>query len=130
MTLVLDTSILIALERKDKETLSKLETITEKYKSPPSITFINLFEILLGIKLRQPRRYKEAIEFLERFDVLNTTDETAKILAEIKIKYDKKGIILPLADLIIVSLVIENKMILITKDRDFEKIEELKKEII
>ncbi len=130
MTLVLDTSILIALERKDKETLSKLEAITEKYKSPPSITFINLFEILLGIKLRQPRRYKEAIEFLERFDVLNTTDETAKILAEIKIKYDKKGVILPLADLIIASLVIENKMILLTKDKDFEKIEELKKEII
>jgi predicted nucleic acid-binding protein len=40
-----------------------------------------------------------------------------------------KGVI-SLADLIIASIVIEKGMILVTSDKDFEKIEELRKIII
>jgi len=130
MPLVFDTSILIALERKDQDTLNKLQAIAEEYNASPFITFINLFEILMGMKLITPRRYKEAMTFVKKFDVLNTTDETSKILADLKFKYDKKGTALPLADLIIASLVVENKMTLVTKDRDFEKIEELEKVLV
>jgi len=37
---------------------------------------------------------------------------------------------IPLADLIIASIAIENDMLLVTQDKDFKKIKELKKIII
>ena len=51
-------------------------------------------------------------------------------MADLKYKYEKKGIVVPLADLIIASIAIENNAVLVTSDKDFEKIEELKKIII
>ena len=64
--------------------------------------------------------------FINKFWVLNTTEETSKILSDLKFKYDKKGISISLADLIIASLAIENDMTLLTTDADFKRIEELK----
>jgi predicted nucleic acid-binding protein len=129
MTLVFDTSVLIALERKDVEVGRKVEELLKKYRLPPSTTFLNLFEFLLGIKLKPPKNVKEAVEYVRKFHVLNTTERTPEILAELKVKYDRKGLMLSLADLIIASLVIENSMILITRDNDFEKIQELNVEL-
>ena len=68
--------------------------------------------------------------FLKKFNILQTTNSSAEILSDLKIKYDKKGMSLPLADLLSASIVIDNSLILVTKDRDFEKIEELKKIIL
>ncbi|MBI2142325.1 PIN domain-containing protein [Candidatus Woesearchaeota archaeon] len=47
-----------------------------------------------------------------------------------KYKYDKKGIILSLADLIIASQVKETNMTLVTKDKIFERIEEINKVLL
>jgi len=130
MSIVLDTDILIDLEKGRRQTKSKLEILSKKYPSPPHITFINLFEFLFGIKVQSEKKKVQSLNFAENFGVLHTTDETSKLLADLKFKYDKKGIVLSMSDLIVASLVIENKMILVTRDRDFEKIEELEKEII
>jgi predicted nucleic acid-binding protein len=130
MSLVFDTSILIALERKEEQIIAKLEKLSETYMLTPYTTFLNLFEFLFGIKSKPPKNAKEAVAFVRRFDILNTTDKTPDLLADLKFKYDRKGMVLPFADLIIAALVIENEMVLVTKDRDFGKIEELNKEIV
>ena len=130
MSLVFDTSVLIALQRKDDQVIAKLEELSKTYALTPYTTFLNLFEFLLGIKLKPPRNAKESVAFVRRFDILNTTERTSELMADLKLKYDRKGLVLPIADLIITSLVIENDMVLVTRDRDFEKIEELHKEII
>lgn len=130
MSLVFDTSVLIALQRKDDQVIAKLEELSKTYALTPYTTFLNIFEFLLGIKLKPPRNAKESVAFVRRFDILNTTESTSEIMADLKLKYDRKGMVLPIADLIITSLVIENDMVLVTRDRDFEKIEELHKEII
>ena len=130
MSLVFDTSVLIALQRKDDQVIAKLEELSKTYALTPYTTFLNIFEFLLGIKLKPPRNAKESVAFVRRFDILNTTERTSELMADLKLKYDRKGLVLPIADLIITSLVIENDMVLVTRDRDFEKIEELHKEII
>ena len=130
MMLVFDTSIIIALERNDGKVREGVQELLRDYELPPATTFLNLFEFLLGVKLKPPRRVKEAVAFVRRFEILNSTERTSEILADLKHKYDERGITLSLADLIIASLVIENDMILVTRDRDFEKIEELRKEFI
>jgi predicted nucleic acid-binding protein len=128
--IVLDTSILVSIECKEEKVIKKILEISERYGRIFYITFMNLFEFLLGLKIRGIKKRKEAISFLERFSVLNSTEATSKIMAELKFKYDKKGEVISLADLIIASIVIEKGMILVTSDKDFEKIEELRKIII
>ena len=127
MNLVLDTDILIDIEKGQTQTKSKLELLSREYPSSPQITFINLFEFLLGIEVRSEHKKGAALNFVKDFGVLHTTDDTSKLLAHLKSKYDKKGIALSLADFIIATLVIENDLILVTRDTDFEKISELEK---
>jgi len=130
MSLVFDTSILIAIERRDMSVLNKLEELHHSYPSSPQLTFISLFEYLFGLKMLKNKSFQSNLLFLKKFNVLHTSDSSAEILSDLKIKYEKIGISLPLADLISASIVIDNGLVLITKDKDFEKIEELKKIII
>ena len=130
MTLVFDTSIIIALEKNDENVITKIQELLKNYRLPPATTFLNLFEFLLGVKIKPPKKAKEAVTFIKKFDILNSTERTSELLADLKYKYDRKGMALSLSDLIIASLVIENDMVLVTMDKDFEKIEELNKELI
>ena len=130
MSLALDTSILISIEKGDQEIIRKLNELSKKYLLPPQLPFTSYFEFLVGLKIRKPKKYEEILNFFRKFNVLQTTNRTADILSNLKIKYDKLGIILSLADLLSASQVIENQLILITRDKDFEKIEELKKIIL
>jgi predicted nucleic acid-binding protein len=130
MSLTFDTSILIAIERGDINIKNKLEDIYRINPGPPQLLFIPYFEFLLGIKLRKPKRSKEILNFLDKFNLLTITKNTAGILADLKIKYDDEGKSLPLADLLIASQAIENHLTLITLDKDFEKIEELQKIVL
>ena len=48
--LILDTSIIIELERENKYFIAKLEELKKQYRSLPKISFITYFEILEGIE--------------------------------------------------------------------------------
>ena len=126
MTLLLDTSLLIDIERRFPPTIAKLKELSKTYPLPARITVVNEFEFLLGIQEKSPKNKEKAVAFLNNFTVLQTTKQTAGILTNLKHKYDKKGIVLSLADLLIASLAIENNRILVTKDHDFKEIEELR----
>lgn len=127
MTLAFDTSILIAIEKKDERVIKELDKLSKLHKLAPQLPFIAYYEFLRGLKIGKPKKYAELREFVEQFNVLNTTKSTAEILSDLKMKYDSVGESLPLADLLIASQIIENNLTLITKDKDFEKIKELKK---
>lgn len=118
------------LERGDIEIMKKLRELQNSYPSSPQLTFVSLFEYMVGLKLRNNKSLSDNLSLLKKFNVLNTTDKSADILSDLKIKYDKKGLSLPLADLLSASIVIENNLTLLTRDTDFKNIEELKKIII
>jgi len=65
------------------------------------------------------------LSLLEEFQVIQTTKSTASLLPLLKTKYG-----LPLIDLLIASQVMEVNGIIITKDKDFDIISEIKKIII
>lgn len=127
--LLLDTSILIRQQKGDTVVKKQLELLSKRFPATPSVTFMNVFEYLMGIKLWTKRK-NEATKFLENFNTINTTEKTAEIMTSLKLKYDKAGLQFSLADLIIASLAIENNMVLVTSDKDFENIRELKLEFI
>ena len=130
MSLVFDTSILINLERKDKRTVEMVRDLSKKHKIPAVITFITYFEFFLGIKEKSLKNQDAALNFLNKFGVLRINKATAQVLSELKYKYDRKGTVITLADMLIAAQVIENNMVLLTSDKHFERIEELKKIIL
>ena len=130
MSLAFDTSILIQLERKNPEIIREMEKIISSYPTPPQLPFISYYEFIMGLKIKMPKDYEKKFAFVNKFNILKTSKKTAEILAELRIKYEKTGISFPLADLFIAAQSLENHLILVTRDRDFEKIEELKKIIL
>ncbi|MBS3051077.1 MAG: type II toxin-antitoxin system VapC family toxin [Candidatus Aenigmarchaeota archaeon] len=130
MTLVFDTSILIRLEKRDKIITNRISEIIKTDSVPAVITFMSYFEFYHGLQAKSPKNKENALIFLNKFQCIHTTKETAHILSDLKHIYDKKGKSFSLADLLIASQAAENNLTLVTTDRQFEGIEELKKIIL
>ena len=130
MTLLLDTSVLIDIECNTKKSVDKLMELSQSDPSPAAISFITYFEFIHGMRLKSTKNKERSLAFIEKFYFLRPTKTTASILSDLKYKYDKLGKPIPLADLIIASQSIENNMTLVTSDRNFNEITELKKVIL
>ncbi len=122
MTLVFDTSIIIEIERGNKDIIFKLDELRKIYPGPPKIGFISYFEFLYGLRNKQIENKIKSQKFLELFEIIHTTNITAHYLAQLKEKYE-----LSLTDLFIAAQIIETNSVLITKDKDFERITEINK---
>ncbi|MBS3137878.1 PIN domain-containing protein [Candidatus Woesearchaeota archaeon] len=130
MSLVFDTSILIELDKKNKSIESELKEYIKSYPTPAQIVFISYFEFYYGLHERNLANKMNSLSFINKFSIITITKNTAHILADIKRTLQKKGLVIPLADLLIAAQVMEHNLILVTKDKDFGKIENLKKIII
>ncbi len=125
MNLIFDTSILIDIDRGNKEIINKINELRNMYPSPAKIGFISYFEFLLGLKDKSDKNKEKSKEFIEKFNILQTTVNTADNLVMLKQKYE-----LPLADLLIAAQTLEHNGVLLTKDRDFKDIKEINKIIL
>ena len=86
----------------------------------------SIHELLLGANETD----KENIfNFLERIDIFNYDEKAAIRSAEIEIKLSKKGTKINKTDLFIAGICLSNNTGIITLDKDFKKINELKTEI-
>ncbi len=130
MSLAFDTSILIAIERKDEKVMQRLRELFKKYPLSPNLPFIAHFEFSYVLKKRKPKSFDNLMNFVNSFPLLDLSFKTSDILSDLKLKYNKKGLSFSLSDLLIASQVIENDLILVTLDKDFERIKELKKVIL
>jgi predicted nucleic acid-binding protein len=130
MTFVLDSSIVIELEKGNKEIIKKITELNNIHKTTACITFISYFEVYSGIRKKIEKNREKAYNFLQKFPLIYPSKRTAEILAELREKYQEKGSLLPLADMMIVSQVKEHGLLLVTMDRDFEKIGEIRKIIL
>lgn len=127
MTLLLDTSVLVALERGETE---KLRELSLEHPAPPFISLMAHVEFLVGIEKFSAAKKAKLKKFLRQFPVLHTSNETALLLSKLKYDYDRKGKKKSLTDLFIASQAIEHGLTLVTKDKDFEDIAELRKVLL
>ena len=130
MNLLFDTSVIIALEKEDKNTLKLVSELSKKYCGTPYTTFISYYEFLFGIQNRNPKNKENSIEFLNKFNCLHATKKTAEIMQVLRKKCEIDGVVINLADLIIASQAKEHNMTLLSKDKVFEKIEDIDKIIL
>ena len=130
MTLLIDTSALIALEKGDKQIVSKFKEFVKAHPNMPFISFMTHVEFLIGIEKFSDIKKSKSKEYLNKFPVLHTTNKTSEWLSHLKHIYDKKGRQKSLTDLFIASQAIEHNLTLITRDKDFSDIDEVSKIVL
>ncbi len=130
MGLILDTSILIDIEKNILNTISQIKDISKNNSGNASISFMTYSESYFGILGKHLHNQELHLRRLNLFNCVNATKDTGKNLAELKYKYELKGIHFQIPDLIIAAQAKENNLILITKDKLFCEIEEIKTIII
>ncbi|MBI5072846.1 type II toxin-antitoxin system VapC family toxin [Candidatus Woesearchaeota archaeon] len=121
--LVLDTNILIDIEKNNlaiKDQLKKYILL-----GAPAITALTYAEFLYGYLSKQKDAVEQALKTLDLYRTLHTTKKSCRLIAELQYELEKKGTPLPLADIVTAAIVLENNATLITRDRDFKRIERL-----
>lgn len=119
----LDTSIIIDLFKGDRETEVFLSEIDGVF----AVSYPIVCELYKGayISSRPEKGEREIEKFLENVHLLESGHEAAKIFGKLHNRYPDKTDF----DLMIASICIAERSKLLTKDKDFEGIEELAKEI-
>ena len=110
----LDSDVLIALLNKDEQTKKLMESLDAEFV----ITSVTSFEVWFGRKNAEP-----VSELLEWMDVLNLTDDSGRLAADILRELKKKGTMIEIRDLFIGAICIENKVELLTyNNKHFERL--------
>lgn len=122
MSVILDTSILVELESKNLFVIDKLKDILNKYPSKPQITSLTYSEFYYGCLRKSKKEQESILKELDRYFVLDTTKESSKLFAEIKLSLEKEGKQIPSFDIMIASIAIANNSILVTTDPHFKNI--------
>ena len=129
MKYLLDTGVLIEIEHKNKRFMQSLKGIVNDF-SLLNITIFNFAEFYYGYILKDQSDKLEAESFLGVFNQLTLTKASAKRYCELDYKYSKQGTGLEPFDMLMVAIAIEENLVLLTTDTDFERVGELKKIIL
>ncbi|HLC86428.1 MAG TPA: type II toxin-antitoxin system VapC family toxin [Candidatus Nanoarchaeia archaeon] len=92
-----------------------------------STTVFSLYEILLGAK---PKETAKINDFFESMSILNFENSAAKESSNIERDLAKKGELINKVDIFIASICKLNDRTLITGDKDFKKVPNLKIKLI
>lgn len=127
---ILDTSIIIDLERRHPETIVQLDLLLRGKGMDCAVTFISYYEFIFDLVKKNPDNADKSLRFIDTFHLLLPTRATAFLLAKKRMQLEKAGHPMPLADLFIGAQAIEHQMTLITKDKSFKFIPGLSLEIL
>jgi tRNA(fMet)-specific endonuclease VapC len=118
----LDTNILIAVFRGDKELSSKIEAM--RGMSDVFVTPITLCELYKGAYAYYDteRIIRNIEDFISSFEVLDFNQNACKEFGKLYSKLKNSGGMIPETDIMIASIAKENDLTLITRDKNhFEK---------
>ena len=126
---VLDTNIIIEIESENQKLEAALKKIIGQSTEKAYITSPTYSEFFYGVVDKPEPKQHKALEFLDKFALLNTSKNSSRVLANIKHKLEKAGKMIPIFDLFIASIVMDNGATLVTWD-EYLKNSEGKKVII
>jgi predicted nucleic acid-binding protein len=88
-----------------------------------TISIITPIEVLMGLASEKRIRAKELLE--RSYKVIYLDNKVILKYCELYNELKKRGILIPDADLLIAATALTNNMVLITKDRDFERLKDV-----
>ncbi len=121
MGLILDTNILVEIERSNKEMREEIIVLVGQFGDDLYITSPTLCDFLHGVLNRNKDKIS-AIKFLDQYHLLNTSKSSSILFSELKHKLAKEGKMLSEMDLLIASICMAEGKTLVTMDEDFSKI--------
>jgi len=120
MKYLVDTSLLIELLRGNEKVAELLENLPK----PVYISGVTEAELLSGKECKQPDKERKIIELISLFQKINPSNEINRIAGKLRRERD-----MSLLDALIAATAIKIGATLITLDKDFERVREVKVEI-
>src|SRR3972149_2221644 len=108
--LILDSDIVIELERRNKDVLTALHKLRQEHPENLAITSAVYAEVYYGA-LAVPAKAAKVTELLQAFDILNFDAKSAQKFSETKLFLEKSGNMVPIFDLLTAAIALENKSI-------------------
>jgi len=130
MTLMLDTSVLIGLERNDSTLMSRLRKLSSVHTDKAVIPFITYVEYFDGLHAKNPKNQERCLGLVGKFLMMQPSKQTAHVISDIRRKYSSQGLSLSFGDIMIAAQAIEHNMTLVTRDDHFGRINELKSVVL
>jgi len=125
----LDTDILVGLLRGDGRAIGVIEEL-QRRGEPLKTTIITAYELLKGAaSSSKPRENMRLVkEMLSNINILTLSYGACEEASRIYVKLRRRGIIIGEFDLLIAAIAIHNDELLISRDKHFKLIEDLKLE--
>ena len=121
MKYVLDTSILIGIERGNKAIIERFGELVSD-ENIFYTTTLNIAEFYYGYVGKSNEAKKTANDFLNRFKLLTLTLDSARIYAELAYLHDREGEKIDDFDLLTAVIAMNNSATIITLDKGFDRI--------
>ena len=120
---LLDTNIVIEVFKGNKDLADKISKLPDFYLSS-----VILGELYIGINriTNKAKHLKELQNFLQLCTVLNVDEITAQYYGTIAAALYKKGKPIPINDVWIAASTLQHSLILVTRDKHFAEIPDLK----
>ncbi|MBI4181965.1 MAG: type II toxin-antitoxin system VapC family toxin [Candidatus Aenigmarchaeota archaeon] len=118
--IVLDTDVLIELERENEQAWEGLNRLRQAQVEPAVITAPVFAESLFGFIVKGRRQ--EGEDFLSAFPVIPFEQESAARFAELRHALEKRGTPIPLFDVLTASSVLAAGGTLLSRDRHFAQV--------
>lgn len=119
--LLLDTSVLIDVERGHKPTIERLGALRQEHPGKVAIAFATLAEFVHGA-LGRGKRIERVLEELESYEVLEADAAVAIRWALLNHEMRRAGFVLTQFDLLIAAIAYESGALLVTRDKAFANI--------
>ncbi len=118
--IILDTNILIEIERGNNKIKNTLSEIRKEHPESIAITSPVYAEFLYGFI----RKGKEQIakQYIENLEVFDFDSRSAETLAKLKYEIEQKGSTIPIFDLLTASIVITRRATFLTMDSHFKSV--------
>lgn len=126
MKYIIDTSILIEIENNNQKIIEEINTLKKAPLSEISITLFSFCEFYYGAMEKNAKNKEIVKERLQQYRIITPTIETGIKFCEMMYALEKKGKKIAEFDAFIAAQAIENDSILITADKGFTTIPELK----
>jgi tRNA(fMet)-specific endonuclease VapC len=123
---IVDTDILSFYFKGDERVVARFSEYLKEFDQV-NISIITYYEILAGLKFKKAERQLQDFEdFINDNNIINISDESAKISGDIYANLRQKGITVGTSDILIAGIAIENGLTLITNnEKHYEAIQGL-----